>query len=551
MKPNGNIDYATGMDDDEYSNMIATQRWRKHPRPLPLVSPRTDQHPNIPLPVCNHDSCTSKNSGGYFVGDARNAKRHGEMCDGDRPLWECNIVLRLLSPGLLMSELSAQCRTVILASGSLAPLPSLCAELNLYPPKTTAATTPTKQPLSQSSGAGHKSNVVNLLSPAPQPTPAKPSGLNLSSKSEKPKEFVGRLQVKPSPLEAQHVINLNKQLLACAIGHFPDGSPLTVNYSNYKEESFFPRLGHALATVIEAIPSGGVLVFVPSYNFLNRAVRCWNPTTQQYTGSNFSQQSSFCPQIWTRLLQSKSKVIVEPTGSQDKFEAARDEYREQVRLEKKCILLAVFRGKMSEGISFNDDNARCVICIGLPFPNSFDRNIKAKKAYNDEQRKISKNTSLLPGNEWYSQQAYRAIAQALGRCIRHGADYGTVILMDSRHCDDGSPNDGIPSRHKNLPKWMRHSMRTLSMRQNGGIGENPILGGYHGLAQELQSFFQQAPPYSQSILCKWKLDLETAQKRSLEDGQRTFDSATGQWQKASATNSSGTSSGTSKVKAEL
>lgn len=544
MIPNGNIDYATGMDDDEYAELISNQRWRKHPRPLPLVSPRTEQHPDAPLHVCNHDGCSSKNAAGYFVGDARNAKRHGEMCNGDRPLWECKISLRLLSPGLLMSELSTQCRSVILASGSLAPLPSICAELNLYPPKSSVTTTPIKQPLSQSSAAGHQSNVVNLLSPATQPSPGKPAPSILSPENKRPKELVGRLQAKPSPLEAQHVINLKKQLFACAIGHFPDGKPLTVNYTNYKEESFFPRLGHALASVIEAVPSGGVLVFVPSYSFLNKCIKCWNPTTQQYGTSNFSQQSSQCPQIWARLIQSKSKVIVEPTGSQDKFEEARDEYREQVRLEKKCILLAVFRGKMSEGISFNDDNARAVICVGLPFPNSFDRNIKAKKAYNDEQRKISKNTSLLPGNEWYSQQAYRAVAQALGRCIRHGADYGTVILMDSRHCDDGSPNDGIPSRHKNLPKWMRHSMRTLSMRRHGGAGEDPIHGGYQGLAQELQSFFQQAPAYSQSILSKWKLDLETAQRKSQEGGQRTFDGATGQWQMSNVNT-------TGKVKAEL
>jgi hypothetical protein len=74
---------------------------------------------------------------------------------------------------------------------------------------------------------------------------------------------------------------------------------------------------------------------------------------------------------------------------------------------------------MSEGISFNDENARCVICIGLPYPCFTDRAVKAKRSYNDEQRKIRKNTNLLPGDEWYSQQAHRAIAQALGRCIRH------------------------------------------------------------------------------------------------------------------------------------
>ena len=56
---------------------------------------------------------------------------------------------------------------------------------------------------------------------------------------------------------------------------------------------------------------------------------------------------------------------MEPTGSQDLFEAARDDYAETIKATGSCILLAVFRGKMSEGISFNDDNARGVICVGL------------------------------------------------------------------------------------------------------------------------------------------------------------------------------------------
>ncbi len=69
---------------------------------------------------------------------------------------------------------------------------------------------------------------------------------------------------------------------------------------------------------------------------------------------------------------------------------------------------------MSEGVSFNDDYARAVICVGVPFPNSYDRTISAKMAYNDEQRKLCKR-ELLGGNSWYSQQAYRALAQAIGR----------------------------------------------------------------------------------------------------------------------------------------
>ena len=38
----------------------------------------------------------------------------------------------------------------------------------------------------------------------------------------------------------------------------------------------------------------------------------------------------------------------------------------------------------------------------------------------------------LSGDQWYVQQAMRAVNQAMGRVIRHRRDYGAVILCDDR-----------------------------------------------------------------------------------------------------------------------
>ncbi len=198
-------------------------------------------------------------------------------------------------------------------------------------------------------------------------------------------------------------------------------------------------------------------MFLPSYSLLKKCVEDWA----------VSDQTS--PSVLHRLELSKNKVIVEPTGSQEAFEDAREEYNQSIRLHGNCVLLAVYRGKMSEGVSFNDDFARAVICVGLPLPNFVDRAITAKRAYNDEQRVLRKRTDLLPGDEWYKQQAYRALAQALGRCIRHSTDYGTVVLMDSRHCHDNFMHlgdGGVCQAHKNLPKWMRLHVRNLSRNKH-------------------------------------------------------------------------------------
>jgi hypothetical protein len=41
-------------------------------------------------------------------------------------------------------------------------------------------------------------------------------------------------------------------------------------------------------------------------------------------------------------------------------------------------------------------------------------------------------TLQLTGDDWYKQQASRAVNQAMGRVIRHLHDFGAIILADER-----------------------------------------------------------------------------------------------------------------------
>ena len=83
--------------------------------------------------------------------------------------------------------------------------------------------------------------------------------------------------------------------------------------------------------------------------------------------------------MWDRLKALKHNVIMEPSGSnQTLFEENKQEYMDSVDQQGGCVLFAVYRGKMSEGISFNDNYARAVICIGVPLPNTFALPIKIK-----------------------------------------------------------------------------------------------------------------------------------------------------------------------------
>lgn len=367
-KANGSLEHARcGVVDESEGN---GGRSKHKPKLLPLIPPRTANHPNRPPNPCLHAYCKAQCT------NILDPIRHGNGCDGSTPKWEATLHLNLLTPGPLMQQLSNECRTVVLASGSLSPLPSLCAELNLFPADAS----------------------IGISSPKPTSTQ-----VILQPTVQK------RLQNRPPPLEADHVVDLDKQLFAVSIGAFADGSELRVAQKNYSQNSFLEKLGDAIVNIISGIPKGGVLIFLPSYSLLRRCERLWNPNGYRNNRRSFwsQQEESDGPSVFDRLKQLKHNVIVEPTGGQDEFEAKKDEYMESVKHFGGCVLFAVFRGKMSEGISFNDNNARGVICVGLPLPSAFSLPIQVKMKYNDEQRKLRHRTDLLPGREWYQQQAYR------------------------------------------------------------------------------------------------------------------------------------------------
>ena len=101
--------------------------------------------------------------------------------------------------------------------------------------------------------------------------------------------------------------------------------------------------------------------------------------------------------------------------------------------------MGVCRGRISEGLDFSDNAARCVMIVGIPYPQMTDPKVILKKEYLDEKvleqrRKASAGTRAvaqsLGGKDWYNQQATKAVNQAIGRVIRHVQDYGSILLFD-------------------------------------------------------------------------------------------------------------------------
>ena len=53
--------------------------------------------------------------------------------------------------------------------------------------------------------------------------------------------------------------------------------------------------------------------------------------------------------------------------------------------------------KASEGIDFADGNARCVIVVGIPFPNVKDSKVGLKREFNNAAVAAAASHGLLPG----------------------------------------------------------------------------------------------------------------------------------------------------------
>ena len=61
---------------------------------------------------------------------------------------------------------------------------------------------------------------------------------------------------------------------------------------------------------------------------------------------------------------------------------------------KGAILMGVCRGRISEGLDFSDNAARCVVIVGIPFPQMTDPKVILKKEYLDSQMNAQKRKQL-------------------------------------------------------------------------------------------------------------------------------------------------------------
>lgn len=226
-----------------------------------------------------------------------------------------------------------------------------------------------------------------------------------------------------------------ENILPIALGSGPTGKPFEFSYNQRDSIPMISELGRMLTNICNIVPAG-IVCFFPSYDYEKHVI-------DQFEKSGVLKQ-----------IECKKKIFREPKLSSEVDEVL-TAYSACIRRTKissaesklsGAILFSVIGGKLSEGLNFSDDLGRCVIVVGLPFPN-------IKSVELQEQMKYLDGTvGTGSGQRHYENLCMKAVNQSIGRAVRHKDDYASVVLLDKRYLQQ--------NRQKSLPEWIQRSLES-------------------------------------------------------------------------------------------
>ncbi|KAG6003353.1 TFIIH/NER complex ATP-dependent 5'-3' DNA helicase subunit [Claviceps maximensis] len=200
-----------------------------------------------------------------------------------------------------------------------------------------------------------------------------------------------------------------------------DQASISSSFQVRNEPSVVRNYGTLLIEFSKITPDG-LVVFFPSYLYMESIISMW-------------QGMSILDEVW------KYKLILVETPDAQETSLALETYRTACCNGRGAILLCVARGKVSEGIDFDHQYGRTVLCIGVPFQYTESRILKARLEFLRETYRIKENDFL-------SFDAMRHAAQCLGRVLRGKDDYGIMVLADRR----------FQKKRAQLPKWINQGL---------------------------------------------------------------------------------------------
>ena len=168
-----------------------------------------------------------------------------------------------------------------------------------------------------------------------------------------------------------------------------------------------------LQSIHPEIP-GGIIVFFTSYQTLGK----FRDLCSSKLDSHSRRRLFFDAAGSTGVFEKYSECIKESKANKGQY----------------AYLFTVMGGRLSEGINFKDELARCVVLVGLPYPNRYASEIKLRMAYFDTtcQPKAVGQPASFSGGEYYQSQCLKVVNQTVGRAVRHSKDFASILLVDRR-----------------------------------------------------------------------------------------------------------------------
>ncbi|UPV76292.1 ATP-dependent DNA helicase [Halorussus limi] len=202
----------------------------------------------------------------------------------------------------------------------------------------------------------------------------------------------------------------------------------------FSSERDDPDTQEAIAGVLRdsvEFTAGNTLLFFPSYA---EAERYYDRLSREFGGGETSETTLYMDEPGTSV----------------------EDLRQRFVADDDAALFTSLWGTLAEGVSFDGDEARTVVVVGVPYPHLNDRMEAVQEAYD---RTFADRSGRDSGWEYAVEiPTIRKTRQALGRVIRSPDDFGVRVLVDKRYTEAGRREMGKYSVRETFPPEERAEM---------------------------------------------------------------------------------------------
>ena len=131
-----------------------------------------------------------------------------------------------------------------------------------------------------------------------------------------------------------------------------------------------------------------------------------------------------------------------------------EELRRTFVADDDAVLFTSLWGTLGEGVSFDDDAARSVVVVGVPYPHLDDRMDAVQSAYEEafgDERGADGGDGDAGWRYAVEIPTVRKTRQALGRVVRSPEDFGVRVLVDERYTASNRTELGDYSVYPEFP----------------------------------------------------------------------------------------------------